>query len=113
MTRLSVLGGGSLRAAAIGLMLISPLAAHAADANYTDRIIVKYRTTPASSLAQANQVRGTDISAQRFGVAMSRMRTTGLGSQVLKVDRQMSLAEAEALARDIAASDPNVEYAEP
>ena len=44
---------------------------------------------------------------------MSRVRTTALGSQVLKVDRRLSLAEADALARDIAASDPNVEYAEP
>jgi serine protease len=98
---------------ALGMILIAPIAAHAADATYTDRIIVKYRTTAASSLAEANQVRGTDVSAQRFGVAMSRVRTTALGSQVLKVDRRLSLAEAEALARDIAASDPNVEYAEP
>ena len=44
---------------------------------------------------------------------MNRLRTTALGSQVLKVDRRMSLAEAERLAADIAASDPNVEYAEP
>jgi len=94
-------------------MLVSPLAAHAADATYTDRIIVKYRTTPAGAMAQASQVRGTDIPAQRFGVVMNRVRTTALGSQVLKVDRKLPLADAEALARDIAASDPSVEYAEP
>ena len=113
MTRLSILGGRSLRAVAIALTMLSSLAVHAADANYTDRIIVKYKTTPASSLAQANQVRGADLSAQRFGVAMTRLHVTGLGSQVLKVDRRLSLAEADALARDIAASDPTVEYAEP
>jgi len=94
-------------------MLVTPLAAQAADATYTDRIIVKYRTTPASSLAQASQVRGTDMSAQRFGVVMDRVRTTALGSQVLKVDHKLSLADAAALANDIAASDPSVEYAEP
>jgi serine protease len=94
-------------------MLVTPLAVHAADATWTDRIIVKYRTTPASSLAQANQVRGADVSAQRFGVAMRRLHATALGSQVLKVDRRLSPSEAEALARDIAASDPDVEYAEP
>ena len=44
---------------------------------------------------------------------MNRLRTTALGSQVLKVDRRLSLAEATKLAADIAASDPNVEYAEP
>jgi serine protease len=113
MTRLSKLGGRSLRAFAIGLILISPMAVHAADATFTNRIIVKYKTVPASSLAQANQVRGADISAQRFGVAVSRLRSTALGAQVLQVDRRLSLAEAEALARDIASSDPNVEYAEP
>jgi hypothetical protein len=30
---------------------------------------------------------------------MNRLRTTALGSQVLKVDRQLSLAEAQAAAR--------------
>jgi serine protease len=113
MTRLSTLGGRSLRAFAVGFMLIAPLAAQAADATFTDRIIVKYRAVPASSLAQATQARGADISAQRFGVAVNRLRSTALGAQVLQVDRRLSLAEAEALARDIAASDPNVEYAEP
>ena len=98
---------------AMGLILLSPLAAQAADATYTDRIIVKYRTAPASSLAQATAARGADLSAQRFGVVVSNLRTTALGSQVLKVDRRLSLAEADALARDIAANDPNVEYAEP
>jgi serine protease len=117
MTRLSIKGGASLRSFAlrsfaIGLMLCAPLAAAAADAGFTDRIIVKYRVAPASTTAQVTQLRGTDNSAARFGVAMSRVRTTAFGSQVLKVDRRLSLAEAEALARDIAASDPNVEYAE-
>ncbi|HTU64420.1 MAG TPA: S8 family peptidase [Steroidobacteraceae bacterium] len=103
----------SLRALSIGLVLALPLAAQAADATYTDRIIVKYRSTPASSLAQATQLRGTDLSAQRAGVTMNALRTTALGSRVLKVDRRLTLAEASALASDIAASDPNVEYAEP
>jgi serine protease len=99
----------------IGLMLCAPVAAMAADAGFTDRIIVKYRNTPAAATAAAqdSQLRGTDMSAARFGVAMSRLRTTALGSQVLKVDRRLSLGEAEQLARDIVASDPNVEYAEP
>ena len=96
----------------MGLMLSAP-AAVAADAGFTDRIIVKYRTTPASATAQVSQARGTELSAARFGVAMSRVRTTALGSQVLKLDRRLTLDEAAKLARDIAASDPAVEYAEP
>jgi len=99
----------------IGLMLCAPVAAMAADAGFTDRIIVKYRNTSAvaATAGQATQLRGTDMPAARLGVTMSRLRATALGAQVLKVDRRLSLAEAEALARDIAASDPSVEYAEP
>jgi serine protease len=96
-------------------MLCAPVAAMAADAGFTDRIIVKYRNTSAAAAAagQAVQLRGTDLPAARLGVIMSRVRATALGSQVLKVDRRLSLAEAEQLARDIVASDANVEYAEP
>ena len=94
-------------------MLAAPLAATAADAGFTDRIIVKYRSAPTSLASVATQMRGTDLPAARLGVAMSHVRTTALGSQVLKVDRRLSLGEAEKLARDIVASDPNVEYAEP
>jgi serine protease len=106
MTRLSIKG-------ALALVLCSGTAAMAADANFTDRIIVKYRAVPATAAAQATQARGAELSAARFGIAMSRVRTTALGSQVLRADRRLSLAEAERLAADIAASDPNVEYAEP
>jgi len=99
----------------IGLMLCAPVAAMAADAGFTDRIIVKYRNTSAVTAAagQATQLRGTELPAARLGVTMSRVRSTALGSQVLRLDRRLSLVEAEQLARDIVASDPNVEYAEP
>ncbi len=99
---------------AIALAICIPAAAGAADAGFTDRIIVKYRGGSAvSAAAQTAQVRGTDAAASRVGVALERVRTTALGSQVLKVNRALSVREAERLAADIAASDPNVEYAEP
>ncbi|HWN47367.1 MAG TPA: S8 family peptidase [Steroidobacteraceae bacterium] len=99
----------------IGLLMCAPVAAMAADAGFTDRIIVKYRNTSALAAAagQASQLRGTDLPAARLGVTMSRLRATALGAQVLRADRRLSLAEAAQLARDIVASDPNVEYAEP
>jgi serine protease len=95
--------------------MCAPVAAMAADAGFTDRIIVKYRNTSAVAAAagQAAQLRGTDLPAARLGVTMNRLRATALGAQVLRADRRLSLGEAEQLARDIAASDPNVEYAEP
>jgi serine protease len=112
MIRLTHRGGVRLRSLAIGLSLLAPLAASAAGGGFTDRIIVKYRSSP-DAAAASMQLRGTDVPAARFGVAMSRVRTTALGSQVLKMDRRISIDEATRLAADIAASDPSVEYAEP
>jgi serine protease len=114
MIRLANKGASCLRTLAISVLLCAPLGAIAADAGFTDRIIVKYRSAgQVSALGQAAQMRGTDAPAARFGVALNRVRTTALGSQVLQVDRRLSVAEATQLAADIAASDPNVEYAEP
>ena len=112
-TAASGLCGSHCRALAAVLMMLAPLAAIAADADYTDRIIVKYRTAAKNEVAETAQLRGTELPAARMGLAMHRMRTTAQGSQVLKADRKLSLAEAERLAADIAAADPNVEYAEP
>ena len=95
------------------LAILAPLNANAANAGYTDRIIVKYRTAPATALAKTAQLRGTELPAARMGLAMRSLRITALGSHVLKADRKLSLAEAERLAADIEAADPNVEYAEP
>jgi serine protease len=100
------------RVLAAALMMLVPLAANAADADYTDRIIVKYRANAATATARAEQLRGAEMSAARFGVALDRVRATALGSQVLKANRRLSIEEATQLAAEIA-SDPNVEYAEP
>lgn len=118
MIRLTQRGGVGLRSLArssmlMGLSILVPMAASAAGGSFTDRIIVKYRSTATNETAAATQMRGTDVPAARFGVAMSRVRTTALGSQVLKLDRRIPQDEAARLAADIAASDPNVEYAEP
>jgi serine protease len=105
---------GGIRLSLAVSALLCATAASAADANYTDRIIVKYRGGGAISMqAQTQQMRATDAPAARLGVALNRVRTTGLGSQVLQADRRLSLSEASRLAADIAANDPNVEYAEP
>jgi serine protease len=100
-------------AVAAALMILAPLAANAADAGYTDRIIVKYRSTQTTGIAKAAQLRGTDLPAARMGLAMRSLRITAFGSHVLKADRKLTQVEAERLAADIEAADPNVEYAEP
>lgn len=95
------------------MALCAPMLASAADARFTDRIIVKYREGVVVSAAKGQQMQGTEVAAARSGVTLNRLRTTALGSEVLKINRRMTLAEAASLAADIAASDPNVEYAEP
>ena len=97
-------------------MLCAPVAALAADAGFTDRIIVKYRNTSAvtAAAAQATQLRGTELSAARFGVSHEPRAHHGAGlAGAARSIAACRSAEAEQLARDIAASDPNVEYAEP
>jgi serine protease len=118
MIRLTTRGGVRLRSSScrtvlLGLVACLSTSVFAADAGFTDRIIVKYRAVPATAAAQTQQLRGIDLPAARNGVSLARVRATALGSQVLKMDRKLSIAEATRLAADIAASDPNVEYAEP
>jgi len=123
MTRPTNKGGVRLRAfvrrLSIGLAVLAPFAASAAGEGYTDRIIVKYRDASAVAMGAGTDLPGTtkmagaESAAQRRGLSVNRLRTTALGSQVLKVDRRLTVAEARQLAAEIAASDPNVEYAEP
>jgi serine protease len=86
------------------------------DAYGTDRIVVHYRnrTTTARTISTpavaANLVH--DASNVR-GYIAKQLHTTGLGSQIWKMDKRMTLAEATTLANDIVAKDPDVEYAEP
>jgi serine protease len=83
----------------------------------TDRLIVKYRSTlnisaqSASVSTQRAQV--MQAVGARMGLTMQPLRQTALGSQVLKLDRKVSPADAAALIADLKAADPNVEYAEP
>ena len=58
------------------LMALAPLTADAADAGYTDRIIVKYRTAPANTAARTAQLRGMELPAARMGLAMRSQRIT-------------------------------------
>jgi hypothetical protein len=80
MIRLTRIGGASLRVLAMGVLLCAGVAAQAADAGWTDRIIVKYRTAAADAATQTTQSRGAQQSAQRFGLGLNRVRITALGS---------------------------------
>nr|APC23687.1 peptidase S8A [uncultured bacterium] len=92
----------------------------------TDQLIVKYRNSglsaqqlnsPSADTAiatmQAQRMSQVQGALQQFGAIGTLKRTTGLGSQVIKLDKRRSLAEVAAMAAKIAKDDPNVEYAEP
>jgi len=87
---------------------------------HTDRLIVKYKDANVGS-AQA-KVQTTmsaarqgiaDRAGQQFGMRLQALHHIATGAQVLKIDRKVSLTEAAALAKELMARDPSIEYAEP
>ena len=103
--------GGPLAASGLG---VQPEAALP-----TDRLIVKYRGAPAGASAMATLAqrgalhRSAVAAAARRGLAMQWLRAGALDQQVMKLERRLPLAEMQALANQIMADDPQVEYAEP
>ncbi|MGZ8287805.1 MAG: S8 family peptidase [Telluria sp.] len=86
----------------------------------TDRLIVKYKDSqPAGKGAAKIAGFGKDRQAivdragQQFGLTMKLSHSNATGSQIMKLNKRMSLAEVQAVARELMARDPNVEYAEP
>ena len=81
----------------------------------TDRLIIKYRSTPgAASASDRGALHGpAHDAATRMGLRMQLLRVGALDAQVMKLERRVPHAEVQRLARDIMASDPRVEYAEP
>ena len=86
----------------------------------TDRMIVKYKDAKASAKGAAKvplmvQTRLAKLnrSGQQFGLQMRTLHSTATGANVVHLGKKMSVAEVAALARDLAARDPEVEYAEP
>ena len=86
----------------------------------TDRIIVKYRdgapagkgAAKAKPIAQARMAI-LSRAGQQFGVAMKALHSSASGANIVHIGKKMSVAEVSALARELMARDPNVEYAEP
>ncbi|GAB3458979.1 S8 family peptidase [Massilia terrae] len=86
----------------------------------TDRLIIKYKDSEpngkgAAHAAPISQARKAliDRAGQQFGQTMKLLHTIGTGAHVMQLDHKMSLDEAQAMAADLMAGDPSVEYAEP
>ncbi len=80
-------------------------------ANFTNRLIVKYKDM---SIARAQTLSSSRVQAlsARAGVTLTHLRPMSGNGQVFRLPRRMSLDEAKAIA-DRVAADPGVEYAQP
>jgi serine protease len=92
---------------------VSAAAAATATPDRTDRVIVKYRNASNASAVDAATLGRAQVAGNRAGVRVSHQRARGDGNHVLRLDKRLTLDQAEALANDIRAGDSNVEYAEP
>jgi serine protease len=86
----------------------------------TDRLIIKYKDSEPSGkgAAKAAPISAArkalaDRAGQQFGMTMKLLHTIGTGAHVMQLDRKMALADVQALAAELMANDPSVEYAEP
>jgi len=86
---------------------------------HTDRMIVKYKDAkvvngrafvPAVTAARQSVA---DRAGQDFGVKLQALHGIATGANVMKLSRKLSLTEAGALAKEMMARDPQIEYAEP
>ena len=125
---LQAVAGSTLFLAALALALLVPLlasaggpsaAAAADDSPPTDRLIIKYRATHAGAAATAAAADRAELhrpaqdAAARLGLRLQLLRVGALDAHVMRLERRMAHADVERLARDIMATDPAVEYAEP
>jgi serine protease len=119
-----------LKLCAAALIGVTPLAALAGTPEFappsesvigqTDRLIVKYKDAKAAgkhaaqvpAVAQA-RLAILNRAGQQFGVAMKALHSTATGANIVHIGKRLPVADVSALARELMARDPNVEYAEP
>jgi len=127
------LGAGAAFAGVSVTDAATPAAQGMAVAAQTDRIIVKYKDDTAPVAVKAGKVSATaaaasalqaaplssarkavlDRAGQQFGFRMKESHRIATGARVIKLDRKVALADAAKVAAELAARDPDVEYAEP
>ena len=95
----------------------------------TDRIIVKYKDEAAPVAVKAGKASAASVlsaaplssarkavidrAGQQCGFLMKESHRIATGARVIKLDRKVALKDAAQVAADLAARDPDVEYAEP
>jgi serine protease len=87
---------------------------------HTDRLIVKYKDANVGSAKArvatamtAGRQAIADRAGQQLGLRLQALRSTATGAHVFKIDRKVTVTEADALAKEMMARDTSIEYAEP
>jgi serine protease len=79
----------------------------------TDRIIVKYRDASNPSVVSSKAGVALRVAANRQGVGTQVLRKMADGSHVIRLNRRISIDDAQAMAVNLRAGDASIEYAEP
>ncbi|WP_084150511.1 S8 family peptidase [Azohydromonas australica] len=88
-------------------------AAAAAPLEYSDRLIVRYRSAAEADVPSAGLQLRAHAAAQPFGTHMKHLRRLGTGAHVFQLDRPMPQDKLQQMARALQNGDADVEYAEP
>ena len=107
-----VLGGAASVLAGQGQGAVHAVASQPGE-GLTDRVIVKYKDADLGMVPSQAAWAKARVAGNRQGVQLSHLRRTGLGADVIKLDKRLSVEQVSALARDLKAGDATIEYAEP
>ena len=77
-----------------------------------DQLIVRYKVDPTDTQLKA-RMQTAQRAGNARGLTLAHKRRGALGIHVLKMGKRLAASDAAQLARELAASDPNIEYAEP
>lgn len=105
----------TLTLGALGISLILTSIAHAGVAPVTNRIIVKYKSEPASLVPKARTALRASVlqyAGQKAGMDLKPLRTMNDGAQVVSLGSHKAMNDVYA-AIDKLVADPAVAYAEP
>lgn len=95
----------------------SPVSAPTSFLAQTDALIIKYKTVDLNTAFTAQGTRNAEAAVAKLNERSKKrlefFQRMYSGAQVLRLPQEQSLGEAEILAKQLMASDPNIEYAVP
>jgi serine protease len=100
-------------ASAVSAGSINSSATSATHNSHTTRIIVKYKSNATTAYNRQKQTATAELVGRQHGVKLKELRRTHSGAAIMSLENSVTEEQAKMLATEIAALDPNVDYAEP